>query len=102
MGKVEVSEDQKHEFLFYLAQILLVQFMLLFTKVDKILADDNVGCVVTTKTPGLLAITGKHRYLLLDWETGQVTSIAEIDQDRPENNLNDGKCDAKGRFWAGE
>ncbi|XP_038057161.1 regucalcin-like [Patiria miniata] len=63
--------------------------------------DENVGCVVTTKTPGVLLITGKHRFLSLDWEGGVATPIGEVDQDRPENHFNDGKCDARGRFWAG-
>ncbi|XP_022089748.1 regucalcin-like isoform X2 [Acanthaster planci] len=62
---------------------------------------DRVSSVVTTRTPGVLCITTKHRFVFLDWESGLVTHIAEIDQDRPENHLNDGKCDSMGRFWAG-
>lgn len=32
---------------------------------------------------------------------GELTTLAEPEQDRPENRFNDGKCDAKGRLWVG-
>ena len=36
----------------------------------------------------------------LDWETEKVTVIQEVDQGM-ETQLNDGKCDPRGRIWAG-
>ena len=37
----------------------------------------------------------------LDFETGESTLIAEIEPDRPNNWINDGKVDRSGRFFAG-
>ena len=36
-----------------------------------------------------------------DFETGQTELIAEIEADQPRTRLNDGKCDRRGRFFAG-
>lgn len=33
--------------------------------------------------------------------TGQQEVVATVDEDKPENHFNDGKCDPAGRFWAG-
>ena len=32
---------------------------------------------------------------------GEISTLAEPEQDRPDNRFNDGKCDAKGRLWVG-
>jgi sugar lactone lactonase YvrE len=37
----------------------------------------------------------------IDAETGRFEMIAEVEADRPDMRMNDGKCDASGRFWAG-
>ena len=37
----------------------------------------------------------------VDLTEGVVTTIANPEFDRPGNRFNDGKCDRKGRFWAG-
>jgi sugar lactone lactonase YvrE len=42
--------------------------------------------------------TGLH---LLDLDSGAVTAICDPENGRPENRFNDGKCDRRGRFWAG-
>lgn len=34
-------------------------------------------------------------------EDGEVTLLAEVEADLPANRMNDGKCDRRGRFWAG-
>jgi len=36
-----------------------------------------------------------------DLDTGRLEVIAEIEVDRPDQRMNDGACDAAGRFWAG-
>jgi sugar lactone lactonase YvrE len=37
----------------------------------------------------------------LEKSTGRVTPIADVERDRPDQRMNDGACDAAGRFWAG-
>jgi sugar lactone lactonase YvrE len=41
-----------------------------------------------------------HEFALIDHE-GRQTKLADVEQDRPGNRMNDGKCDSRGRFWAG-
>jgi len=59
--------------------------------------------------PGAIAIAGqdkltmalRHHLAFLNIETGEVTPILELEKNLPNNRLNDGKCDAQGRFWFG-
>jgi len=37
----------------------------------------------------------------LHWKSGRVEMMAPVEADRPQNRMNDGACDAEGRFWAG-
>ncbi len=47
-------------------------------------------------------VVGRRRELgLLDWQSGAFERIAVVEEDKPENRFNDGKCDPVGRFWAG-
>ena len=59
-----------------------------------------VGAVVPTKS-GKTVIAGRRHFAFLDWKTGALNRITEIDADKPDNRFNDGKCDPAGRFWAG-
>lgn len=52
------------------------------------------------REPGVvLAMPGG--FSILDTETGAVTERLPIEADLPGNRMNDGLCDARGRFWAG-
>ena len=62
--------------------------------------DDQVGFVVPRRQGGYIVGLGR-RFAELDWETGNVSTIVEVDSGTG-NRLNDGKCDAMGRLWAGE
>ena len=62
---------------------------------------ENVGTVIKTKS-GKILVASKCRFAYLDWSTGALTTVANVDKDLPNNRFNDGKCDAKGRFWAGQ
>jgi sugar lactone lactonase YvrE len=61
------------------------------------------------ETPGSLALAGEGRLLLalrrglFLYDIGSETSapVAAIEEDLPDNRLNDGKTDAAGRFWVG-
>ena len=59
-----------------------------------------VSCVVPRKSGGL-AITLQHGFYGFDFETGNLSTLSEVERDLKENRFNDGKCDPAGRFWAG-
>jgi sugar lactone lactonase YvrE len=58
---------------------------------------------------GSVALAGHDRLLLalrsgfalFDCRTGAVQPIVDPEPDLPDNRLNDGRCDAAGRFWCG-
>jgi sugar lactone lactonase YvrE len=60
----------------------------------------RVGTVVPRLSGGLM-LAAEHGFIALDPETGAQIPIADPEADQPENRFNDGKCDPKGRFWAG-
>lgn len=60
---------------------------------------DTVSLMVPRKAGGYVVGLGR-RLALLDWDTGLVSTIHEVETDTG-NRFNDGKCDAKGRLWAG-
>jgi sugar lactone lactonase YvrE len=62
--------------------------------------DRPVGAVGLTERDGLI-LAVRDAFAWLDLETGDVTTVAQVDRDRPDLRMNDGSCDAAGRFWAG-
>ena len=59
-----------------------------------------VGALACAADGGvLLAVAGG--FARLDWESGRMKMLAAVEADRPQNRMNDGACDAAGRFWAG-
>jgi len=61
---------------------------------------ERIGCVVPRQAGGLIAAfqTG---FKGIDPESGAVTPIVDPEPDRPGNRFNDGKCDRRGRLFAG-
>lgn len=59
-----------------------------------------VGAVAPRIGTGLIA-AARDGFGLLDLENGTLTMIADVETDRVGNRMNDGKCDRRGRFWAG-
>ncbi|WP_245973744.1 SMP-30/gluconolactonase/LRE family protein [Bosea caraganae] len=59
-----------------------------------------VSAVVPRRRGGFLAAmqTGLKA---VDLDSGKVTAIASPEAGKPGNRFNDGKCDRRGRFWAG-
>lgn len=71
------------------------------TNSDKVIQTDQpVGAVVPSKSGGL-TVAAEHGFYTIHPDKEQWTPIADPEQHLPENRFNDGKCDAKGRFWAG-
>lgn len=62
--------------------------------------DQPVGAVVPAARGGLV-LAVRDGFARLDLDTGAVRAIADVEADRPDLRMNDGKCDAAGRFWAG-
>lgn len=66
---------------------------------EKIHLDDSVGFVVPCRKGGY--IVGLGRSLShVDWDSRKITKLHEVDK-RTKNRFNDGKCDPRGRVWAG-
>lgn len=61
---------------------------------------DLIGCFALRESGGaILALRkGFHAF---DFATGKTSVIVEPEAANPENRFNDGKCDRRGRFWAG-
>ncbi|MBR0663254.1 SMP-30/gluconolactonase/LRE family protein [Roseomonas hellenica] len=61
---------------------------------------NNIGSYVFRRAGGLVAGL-KQGFSSIDLETGTVTKILDPEPDLPENRLNDGRCDRRGRYWCG-
>ncbi|GAA0806063.1 SMP-30/gluconolactonase/LRE family protein [Faecalicatena orotica] len=62
--------------------------------------DQNLGAAVVREKGGLAAAM-QHGYYFVDFPGGGLEKIADPEAEYPDHRFNDGKCDAKGRFWAG-
>lgn len=68
-------------------------------KDEKLHFDNTVSLVVPCRKGGYIISIGRT-LARLDWDTKKVTTLVEVDQGT-NNRFNDGKCDPKGRLWAG-
>src|SRR5262249_32270311 len=59
-----------------------------------------VGAITPTVRSDWLMAT-RDGFARLDPATGATTLAAIVEDDRPDNRMNDGYCDPRGRFWAG-
>jgi sugar lactone lactonase YvrE len=59
-----------------------------------------VGAAAVREAGGLV-LALRDGFATLDLETGALDWIARVEDDRPAQRMNDGRCDAAGRFWAG-
>jgi len=75
-----------------------------FDPATNVLRTFEIGMMVGAVAPaadGDLVLAVHDGFARLDLATGQVTMIVEVEADRPDQRMNDGKCDPAGRFWAG-
>src|SRR3954466_15109251 len=56
---------------------------------------------VVERASGGLGVAGQRVFAALDFATGKLGRWAQPEREIPGNRLNDGKVDARGRFWAG-
>jgi len=69
-------------------------------KVSSLNVGQNTGCVAPRHTGGLVAAL-QHGFYIVDIRDGSLNPIHDPEADKPENRFNDGKCDCRGRLWAG-
>ncbi|XP_070711720.1 regucalcin [Pempheris klunzingeri] len=69
-------------------------------QIQSVETGDNVGFAVPRRSGGYVAGVGRS-IVAFDWSTQMMTSLAEVDEDKPNNRLNDGKVDPIGRLLAG-
>ena len=60
----------------------------------------NIGSYVFRRNGGIVAGL-KTGFAAVDLETGAIEHILDPEPDMPENRLNDGRCDRRGRYWVG-
>jgi len=60
----------------------------------------DVGAVAPTTSRKLIAAVG-NGFQLIDPKSGRTDAVAVAEPGQPDNRMNDGKCDRRGRFWAG-
>lgn len=63
--------------------------------------DQEISAVAERADHAGLIVTLRHGFAFFDPETGALTPLAAPEADLPGNRFNDGKCDRRGRFWAG-
>jgi sugar lactone lactonase YvrE len=61
---------------------------------------ESVGTVVLAED-NLLWLGLRSGFGWFDVTTGQIGHVANPESDKPHTRFNDGKCDPRGRFWAG-
>jgi sugar lactone lactonase YvrE len=77
--------------------------LLRFTPSDgttQVVALDAMAAAVAPRSTGGLLVAGERDFATFDARTGSRTAIAVVDEPAG-NRFNDGKCDRRGRFWAG-
>ncbi|MBS1862126.1 MAG: SMP-30/gluconolactonase/LRE family protein [Actinobacteria bacterium] len=60
---------------------------------------ERVGAAVPAARGGMV-LAARSGFLRLE-QSGRVVRLAAIEADQPRTRMNDGKCDPRGRFWAG-
>jgi L-arabinonolactonase len=60
-----------------------------------------VGCLSPTQSAHRLVFADSNGFGFLDLTSGEISRIANPEEDLPGNRFNDGKTDRRGRFWAG-
>ena len=62
--------------------------------------DEAIGSFAFREKDGLLAAM-KSGFCFFDVSANSLQKIVSPEADKPQNRLNDGRCDRAGRFWAG-
>lgn len=63
--------------------------------------EEEISAVAECAESNDLVVTRRHGFARFNPATGEMTTLAQVENDIPANRFNDGKCDPLGRFWAG-
>ncbi|HET6395470.1 MAG TPA: SMP-30/gluconolactonase/LRE family protein [Pseudoxanthomonas sp.] len=63
--------------------------------------DEEISAVAECADGDGLLVSLRHDLALFDPDGGALHRLVRPEPERPGNRFNDGKCDARGRFWAG-
>jgi len=69
-------------------------------RIEEMQLNQYIGALAPREKSGFV-LALKNGFYLLDKFNGVLTPIINPENDKPGNRFNDGKCDARGRFWAG-
>ena len=61
---------------------------------------EQVGTLALREQGGLV-VALRSGFHFLDFDSAELTAIADPEADKPDNRFNDGRCGPDGRFWAG-
>ena len=61
----------------------------------------HVGSLALTRTPGRVLLALDLALHLFDLGTGALEFLCQVEPAQDDTRLNDGRCDAQGRFWVG-
>ncbi|XP_075599057.1 regucalcin isoform X2 [Balearica regulorum gibbericeps] len=101
MGECPVWEERENALIYVdINSQKVCRWSPLTNEVQSVSVDARVGSVALRQCGGYIIALGT-RFAFLDWDTQIVTTILELEQDKPNNRFNDGKVDPKGRFFAG-
>lgn len=68
---------------------------------DRYVETGEVVAAIALTDSDRLLLALRDRLALLDLTTGKLEARCRIELGHPDTRLNDGKCDAQGRFWVG-
>ena len=98
-GPNRSRDNNKHYYVDILAPAIITGDVVEGTH-SKLTVPELVGFVIEREKGGF--VVGMHGDLCsIDLKTGEMTTLAKPEADRPGNRFNDGKCDRKGRLWCG-
>ncbi|XP_003385736.1 PREDICTED: regucalcin-like [Amphimedon queenslandica] len=67
----------------------------------KLQLEKKVAIAIPCKSGNSVLALMEKNICLVNRDTGEVTVLCSVEEERPLNRFNDGKCDSKGRLWYG-
>ncbi|XP_058472802.1 regucalcin [Solea solea] len=101
IGEGPVWEESEQTLLFVdIARQKIHRWNSVTNEMKSVETEDTVGVAVPRRSGGLVAGVGRS-VVAVDWSTQTMTSLVQVDEDKPNNRLNDGKVDPHGRLLVG-
>lgn len=101
LGEGPVWEESEQTLLFVdIAGRNIHRWSAATNQIQSVETEDMVTFAVPRRSGGYIAGVGRS-IVAVDWSTQMMTSLVEVDTDKPNNRLNDGKVDPVGRLLAG-